>query len=243
MELLLLTTDPDPSSVLPALSTMPHQLHPASLELAALFDTGPRDVVIIDARTELVTARTLCRLITSTGIDQPLTAVFTEAGLIAVNTDWGLDAILLPHSSPAELDARLRLLPPFHLAGEPAPTIRRTRPLVLGELTIDQDTHTVQLRGTPLTLTYLEFELLAYLARHPGQIFTRTQLLARVWGRHTYTGTRTIDVHIRRLRAKLGPHHHILCTVRNTGYQLIRPTPRHGTFTAYQPPDAAHQPD
>jgi DNA-binding winged helix-turn-helix (wHTH) protein len=217
MELLLLTTDPEPSSVLPALSRLPHQLHPASLELAAVFDTGPRDVVIVDARTELVFARTLCRLITNSGVDQPLVA----------------------SASPAELDARLRLLPPFHRGSEPTGAFRPTRPLVLGELIIDQDAHTAYLRRTPLGLTYREFELLAHLARHPGRVFTRDELLERVWRWDTVAGTRTIDVHIRRLRAKLGAHHHLLCTVRNTGYQLLRPPPRHDIPTTDHQPDGA----
>jgi DNA-binding response OmpR family regulator len=239
MELLLLTTDPEPSSVLPALSRLPHQLHPANLELAAVLDTGPRDVVIVDARTELVFARTLCRLITSSGVDQPLVAVFTEGGLVAVNTEWELDEFLLPSASPAELDARLRLLPPFHRGSEPTSAFRPTRPLILGELIIDQDAHTAYLRRTPLVLTYREFELLAHLARHPGRVFTRDELLQRVWRWDTAAGTRTIDVHIRRLRAKLGPHHHLLCTVRNTGYQLLRPPPRHDIPTTDHQPDGA----
>jgi DNA-binding response OmpR family regulator len=240
MQLLLLTTDPEPSSVLPALSRLCHQLQPASLELAALFDTGPHDVVIVDARTELVFARTLCRLITGTGVEEPLVAVFTEGGLVAVSTEWGLDEFLLPSASPAELDARLRLLPPFHRGNEPAGAFRRTRPLILGELIIDQDAHTAYLGRTPLALTYREFELLAHLARYPGRVFTRSELLERVWRLDTAAGTRTIDVHIRRLRAKLGPHHHLLCTVRNTGYQLLRPPPRPNTPTTSI---ADHQPD
>jgi DNA-binding response OmpR family regulator len=241
MELLLLTTDPEPSSVLPALGMLGHRIHPARPELAALFDTGPCDVVIVDARAELVAVRALCRLIAGAGIAEPVVAVFTEAGLVAVTTDWGLDEILLPTSSPAEVGTRLRLLPPSRQATDPAPAIRRTRPLVRGELIIDEDTHTARIRGTPLALTYLEFALLSHLARHPGRVFTRTELLARVWDPDTRAGTRTVDVHVRRLRAKLGPQHqHLLGTVRNTGYQLIRPG--HDTLTTDQQPEAPDPP-
>jgi DNA-binding response OmpR family regulator len=232
MQLLLLTTDPDPSSVLPALGGLPHRLHLANPGLAAVFGTGPGDVVIVDARLDLAGARALCKLITSSGIAQPVAAVFTEGGLVAVSTDWGLDEFLLPTSSPAELEARLRLLPPFHRGSEPACAIRRTRPLVRGELIIDEDAHTTYLRGAPLALTYLEFALLAHLARHPGRVFTRDELLERVWGPDTTAGPRTVDVNIRRLRAKLGPQHcQLLGTVRSIGYQLIRPTQRHDTST------------
>ncbi len=81
--------------------------------------------------------------------------------------------------------------------------------------------------GRALDLTYKEFELLKYLAQHPGRVFTRAQLLQEVWGYDYYGGTRTVDVHVRRLRAKLGPDHEALIgTVRNVGYRLVpdRPT-------------------
>ena len=75
----------------------------------------------------------------------------------------------------------------------------------LGELVIDEGTYTARLRGRPLDLTYKEFELLKYLAQHAGRVFTRAQLLQEVWGYDFFGGTRTVDVHVRRLRAKLGP--------------------------------------
>ena len=77
-------------------------------------------------------------------------------------------------------------------------------------------------RGQPLDLTYKEFELIKYLAQHPGRVFTRAQLLQEVWGYDYYGGTRTVDVHVRRLRAKLGPEHEALIgTVRNVGYRFV----------------------
>jgi DNA-binding winged helix-turn-helix (wHTH) protein len=73
-------------------------------------------------------------------------------------------------------------------------------------------------------LTYKEFELLKYLAQHAGRVFTRAQLLQEVWGYDFFGGTRTVDVHVRRLRAKLGPEHEALIgTVRNVGYKAVRP--------------------
>jgi DNA-binding response OmpR family regulator len=94
----------------------------------------------------------------------------------------------------------------------------------LGELVIDEGTYTARLRGRPLDLTYKEFELLKYLAQHAGRVFTRAQLLQEVWGYDFFGGTRTVDVHVRRLRAKLGPEYEALIgTVRNVGYKAVRP--------------------
>jgi DNA-binding response OmpR family regulator len=96
--------------------------------------------------------------------------------------------------------------------------------LILGELVIDEATYTARLRGRPLDLTYKEFELLKYLAQHAGRVFTRAQLLQEVWGYDFFGGTRTVDVHVRRLRAKLGPEHEqLIGTVRNVGYKFVRP--------------------
>jgi DNA-binding winged helix-turn-helix (wHTH) protein len=89
---------------------------------------------------------------------------------------------------------------------------------------IDESTYTARLRGRPLDLTYKEFELLKYLAQHAGRVFTRAQLLQEVWGYDFFGGTRTVDVHVRRLRAKLGPEHEqLIGTVRNVGYKFVRP--------------------
>ena len=95
-------------------------------------------------------------------------------------------------------------------------------PITAGALVIDEATYSVRLRGRLLDLTYKEFELLKYLAQHPGRVFTRAQLLQEVWGYDYYGGTRTVDVHVRRLRAKLGPEHEVLIgTVRNVGYRFV----------------------
>ena len=91
-----------------------------------------------------------------------------------------------------------------------------------GELAIDEATYAARLRGRVLDLTFKEFELLKFLAQHPGRVFTRAQLLQEVWGYDYFGGTRTVDVHVRRLRAKLGPEHEALIgTVRNVGYRFV----------------------
>lgn len=177
--------------------------------------------MIVDARTDLSSARGLCRLLSTAGRSVPVLAVVSEGGLVAVSSDWGLDEILLPTTGPAEVDARLRLV--IGRRGGLADQESAGK-VSLGELVIDEGTYTARLRGRPLDLTYKEFELLKYLAQHAGRVFTRAQLLHEVWGYDFFGGTRTVDVHVRRLRAKLGPEYEALIgTVRNVGYKAVRP--------------------
>ena len=114
MELLLLTADPEPTSVLPSLALLPHGLRTAAPEVAALLDAGPHDAVLVDARHDLAAARSLCRLLGSTGLDVPVVAVLTEGGLVAVSLEWGVDEVLLPGGGPGG-DRR----PPAPAAGPP----------------------------------------------------------------------------------------------------------------------------
>jgi DNA-binding response OmpR family regulator len=186
-----------------------------------LLEAGTADAVIVDARTDLSSARGLCRLLSTAGRSVPVLAVVSEGGLVAVSSDWGLDEILLPTTGPAEVDARLRLV--IGRRGGLADQESAGK-VSLGELVIDEGTYTARLRGRPLDLTYKEFELLKYLAQHAGRVFTRAQLLHEVWGYDFFGGTRTVDVHVRRLRAKLGPEYEALIgTVRNVGYKAVRP--------------------
>ena len=119
----------------------------------------------------------------------------------------------------AEVEARFRLAVGRHTQVD---EIDGGGAITAGALTIDEGTYTVRLRGKALDLTYKEFELLKYLAQHPGRVFTRAQLLQEVWGYDYFGGTRTVDVHVRRLRAKLGTEHETLIgTVRNVGYRFV----------------------
>ncbi len=96
--------------------------------------------------------------------------------------------------------------------------------LQLGPLRLDLESYRVVVAGRPLDLTYKEFELLRFLAERPGRVFTRPSLLRQVWGYDFYGGTRTVDVHVRRLRSKLGPEHeHLIGTVRGVGYRAVAP--------------------
>ena len=105
-------------------------------------------------------------------------------------------------------------------------TGRGTRPELVeyGDLVLNLETYQAAIAGRPLDLTYMEYELLKFLATHPGKVFTRETLLSRVWGYEYYGGARTVDVHIRRLRAKLGEEHaNLIQTVRSVGYRFGSP--------------------
>lgn len=140
----------------------------------------------------------------------------TEGGLPAISSDWGIGDVILRTAGPAEVDARIRLLRPQAAVEEPSGTI------AIGPLTIDEHSYTARYRGRTLDLTFKEFELLRYLASHPDHVFTRERLLSEVWGYDYFGGTRTVDVHVRRLRAKLGDQESVIGTVRNVGYRLLR---------------------
>lgn len=225
--LLLLTNDLTPSAeVLPALGLLAHQVRVLPAEVSALLgatgaDAPTSDAVLVDGRRELAHVRSLCRLLRTTGLAVPLVLVTTEGGLAAVSADWGVDDVVLATAGPAEVEARLRLSI-GRLQGEAEEEATEIR---AGDVVIDESTYSARVRGQQLDLTYKEFELLKYLAQHPGRVFTRAQLLQEVWGYDYFGGTRTVDVHVRRLRAKLGPEldQHI-GTVRNVGYRFVAHT-------------------
>jgi DNA-binding response OmpR family regulator len=125
------------------------------------------------------------------------------------------DDFCLTPFHPMELEARLKHL--FWRAGE------GVRPELVehSELMLNLETYQATIGGEPLDLTYMEYELLKFLAQNPGKVFTREMLLSRVWGYEYYGGARTVDVHIRRLRAKLGEEHaNLIQTVRSVGYRF-----------------------
>jgi DNA-binding response OmpR family regulator len=219
--LLLLTSASTPSAeVLPALGLLSHAVTVAPRDVSALLDAAT-DAVLVDARRDLVQARSLCRLLRTTGVHAPLLAVLTEGGLAAVTAQWAVDDVLVDTAGPAEVDARLRLALGRAAAAAPGGDAGVVR---AGDLTIDEGTYVCRLRGRVLDLTFKEFELLKYLAQHPGRVFSRAQLLQEVWGYDYFGGTRTVDVHVRRLRAKLGvEHEQLIGTVRHVGYKFVVP--------------------
>jgi DNA-binding response OmpR family regulator len=211
---LVLTNAPLSEQVLPALELLSHRTRQIPAEPAQLINAPEYDIVIVDGRHDLVGAKSLCRLLRATGQDAPLLLVVTEGGMSALSGEWGIDDVLLSTAGPAEIDARVRLaLARRDEVAEPA------RVQASG-VTIDEQSYSAKLHGRPLDLTYKEFQLLHFLATHPSRVFTREQLLSEVWGYDYFGGTRTVDVHVRRLRAKLGDQEQIIGTVRNVGYRF-----------------------
>jgi len=159
-------------------------------------------------------------LINTTGVGCPIILITTEGGLSATSADWGFDDVILDSVGPAEVDARIRVaigkLEALRIQADPT-----SGEIKSGDVIIDEKSYTAKIKGRSLDLTYKEFELLKYLAQHPGRVFTRSQLLQEIWGYDYFGGTRTVDVHIRRLRSKLGTEFEaIIGTVRNVGYRF-----------------------
>lgn len=217
-QILLLTNNHGSSvEVLPALELLSHSVHILPAVPTALLDAKPADVILVDARKDLAGSRSLTQLLRATGISVPLLLVLTEGGMAAVTASWAADDVILESAGPAEVEARIRLA-----LTRAADTDDGTgQEIHAAGIVIDEDSYTARVHGSVLNLTYKEFELLKYLAQHPGRVFTRAQLLNEVWGYDYYGGTRTVDVHVRRLRAKLGSEHEsLISTVRNVGYRL-----------------------
>lgn len=150
--------------------------------------------------------------------DIPILCLIPKGIESQINFDMGVDDFVIKPYDVSELLARLRLLLWKHRRISGKNIIRH------GKLTIDLEKYEVSLNGSALTLTYKEYELLKFLATQPGKVFTRDAVLNKVWGYDYYGGTRTVDVHIRRLRSKLegGPHPIVfLETVRGVGYKFV----------------------
>jgi DNA-binding response OmpR family regulator len=219
--LLLTGTSDSAADILPSLSLLDHvvRLAPAVADSVLGWSDGDHgeasgsapDAVLVDARGDLVRVSQLLRRLG--GLDVPLLVVIGEGGWAAVSTGDG------------EVEARIRLAigraaavagRPARAPGGGAEEVRS------GELVIDEVTYSARIRGVTLDLTFKEFELLKFLAQHPRRVFTRSQLLQEVWGYDYFGGTRTVDVHVRRLRAKLGVENEALIgTVRNVGYKFV----------------------
>jgi DNA-binding response OmpR family regulator len=201
--------------VLPALSLLSHQVRVIAAEPAQLVTAPNSDIIVLDARADLVAAKTLCKILHATGLNAPLILVVTEGGMAAVTPDWEVADVVLETAGPAEVDARIRLVIGRAMAEKPADARISASGVV-----IDEASYSVKVNERTLDLTFKEFELLRFLAQHPNRVFTREQLLSEVWGYDYFGGTRTVDVHVRRLRAKLGDMEQLIGTVRNVGYRF-----------------------
>ncbi|MCO8277637.1 response regulator transcription factor [Actinoplanes sp. TRM 88003] len=226
---LLLLTDRH-LDVLPVLDLLPFdvQISPQDTWAEAVRDSH-LSAVLVDASGELSQARTTCRNLRAHGLNIPVIVLVREAGLAAVGADWCVDDFVLTTAGPAEVAARLTLIADRRaLGGEAADEL-----ISIGDLTFDPHSYTIRLRGELLPLTYKEFELLKYLAQQPGRVFSRDQLLREVWGYDYFGGTRTVDVHVRRIRAKRGPRcESMIGTVRQVGYKFIAPANSDSELTA-----------
>jgi len=208
------------ADVLPALGLLQHDVRILPAEVSVLIDAPIADCIFVDARRDLPNTKAFTKLITTTGVSTPIVVISTEGGLSAINADWQIADVMLDTAGPAEVDARIRIVIGKDAITQLAknPSLKEIRS---GEVVIDEDSYTAKIKGRTLDLTFKEFELLKYLAQHPGRVFSRSQLLQEIWGYDYFGGTRTVDVHIRRLRSKLGPEFEsVIDTVRNVGYRF-----------------------
>ena len=181
------------------------------------------DLIVLDVMLPHVDGLEVCRLLRANDHTASipiimLTARAEESERI-VGLEMGADDYLAKPFSPNELVARVRaLLRRAQRADAPS-----GRPLWLGAIVVDPDRHIVSLDGRDIALTAKEFLLLSYLLQHRGRVLSRDVLLEQVWGYRYTGGTRTVDVHVRRLREKLPPLTEALVTVKQFGYKLVDP--------------------
>jgi len=219
MEPLLLFPDPPPVQLAQTLDLGGHPWKAVADERAA--QAGEPDDgwagAIVCADEDPEGAFALCRALRKRDAPlEPLLLLLPGSRLhdLELRDDLFDDFCLTPFH-PRELEARVKHL--FFRAG------RGTGPELIeySDLMLNLETYQAACAGRPLDLTYMEYELLKFLAAHPGKVFTRETLLSRVWGYEYYGGARTVDVHIRRLRAKLGEEHaNLIQTVRSVGYRF-----------------------
>ncbi|MGO3147215.1 MAG: winged helix-turn-helix domain-containing protein [Leucobacter sp.] len=231
MQLLLLTAGED--MPLTSLEVLAHEVVIASIDspvYAFVSHSGSevqRDgsrgfspsAVLLDGTTSPAAARSAAFAL-SGRTEVPRVALLHGAALAAITPEWDIADFLTPQASPAEIDVRLRLLVAKAEAKERAAEPRTA--VQEAGVEIDESNFVAKVHGRTLDLTYKEYELLHFLALNPSRVFTRDQLLADVWGSDYFGGTRTVDVHVRRLRSKLGEHEWLISTVRGVGYGFAR---------------------
>ena len=221
--LLLVHPDPPPAELVRALKGAAYSWRAANgaeellrAESGAAGRWAAAVVAVGDGAAARRSAFGFCRILRDGGEASLGVLVVVSRGSIAeLESNLGLFDDFCPWPpAHGELEARLgHLLAQRSSAGSTPETIN------FEELVMNLDTYQAAIAGRPLDLTYMEYELLRFLAARPGKVFTREDLLSRVWGYDYYGGARTVDVHIRRLRAKLGEEHaSLIQTVRSVGY-------------------------
>ncbi|OBK12882.1 winged helix-turn-helix domain-containing protein [Mycobacterium asiaticum] len=217
MDVLLLTDDAEFASALPKLESLALTVRTAPVDDAHQDTVKGVDVAVVDARNDPVAARKACRWLTANAPAVAVVVVVSAVSFLDVGVDWNFDDVVLAAAGAVELQARLRLA-----------VSRRRRAiggtLQFGDLVLHPASYTASLSGQDLDLTLTEFKLLNFLVQHAGRAFSRTRLMHEVWGYESNGRVRTVDVHVRRLRAKLGAEHESMVdTVRGVGYMAVTP--------------------
>ncbi len=222
MRLLVLSDHPQGIPALESLEILGHEVEHRSLSASLALEPGilaRAEAILVDGSVSLLAAKNALVQLAATA-RQPRLVILSESGFAAINGTWAAHEAVLTAASPAELEARLRLA---SARAEGSETTTEPGRFKEAGVEIDEGTYTARVQGQALNLTYKEFELLKFLAGSPDRVFTRDQLLTEVWGYDYFGGTRTVDVHVRRLRAKLGPDYEgLIRTVRNVGYLFAR---------------------
>jgi two-component system response regulator RegX3 len=198
------------------------------VEALAQFDLVQPDLVLLDVMLPLISGVDVCREIRSRS-RVPIIMVTAKSSEIdtVVGLEVGADDYVSKPYRLRELVARMRAA--LRRAPPPAPEAARPGVLEVGEVCLDPERHEVHVRGEPATLPLKEFELLAVLLENAGRVLTRDVLIDRVWGADYVGDTKTLDVHIKRLRAKveLDPSKpRQIVTIRGLGYKFDTPAPR-----------------
>jgi DNA-binding response OmpR family regulator len=187
----------------------------------------PPDLLVLDLMLPQIDGLEVCRVLRAGATTSALPIIMltarAEESERIVGLELGADDYLAKPFSPGELVARVRAL--LRRANRSAPADSNAKLFRYGPLTIDADRHTITNDGTEVTLTAKEFLLLEYLLNHRGRVLSRDVLLTDVWGYRYTGGTRTVDVHVRRLREKLPFLTDALITVKQFGYKLADPAP------------------
>lgn len=212
---VVLLTDRTPAQVLPGAPPLLLDLKTEHLSVATVAEAlalGP-DALLVDAAENPGQGHAVLHALRERGPRIPVLVVVERKDVDRFPWEEVADDVIFPGAPEGEI--RLRFALTRRRTGTGEETAIRLGPIVL-----DPSTYRVSLEGTPLDLTFKEFELLRYLAERRGRVFTRPALLREVWGYDFYGGTRTVDVHVRRLRSKLGPAHEgLIETVRGVGYR------------------------
>ena len=214
-------TDPPPDEVLPAAMLLGADVKTESLStdaLVRLADLSP-EFVIADGTGDPERAFNVLSVLRTARSPIPVLVVLSSDNVERFPWQDVADEFVSPNAGEAELRLRLEIIRARR--GDAGQGVVR-----LGAVTINVETYQVVADRRPLDLTYKEFELIRFLAQNRGRVFSRARLLREVWGYDFYGGTRTVDVHVRRLRAKLGPEHeHLIETVRGVGYRAADALP------------------